>query len=68
MTKNKQRIHFALIGFKGAGKSTIGKQLAEKLQISFIDTDRLIEQRHPSLTCAEIYRTLGEAYFRLLER
>ncbi len=34
-----------LIGFMGAGKSTIGRLIAEKLQRNFIDTDELLHQR-----------------------
>ena len=33
-----------LIGYMGAGKTTIGKKLAQKLGIAFYDTDELIEQ------------------------
>ncbi len=34
-----------LIGFMGAGKTAIGKSLAQKLQIPFLDTDQLIEKK-----------------------
>lgn len=34
----------ALIGFMGAGKSTIGPMLAERLGMSFVETDALIEE------------------------
>lgn len=52
-----------LIGFMGAGKSTVGRRLAEKLGWQFIDTDASIEQRH-GRTVAEIFHTEGEAIFR----
>ncbi len=56
-----------LIGMMGAGKSTIGKLLAQKLGYNFIDTDTLIE------TCAgksipEIFANDGEETFRDLEQ
>lgn len=55
------------IGFQASGKTTLGHLLADQLQCRFIDTDRLIEQFHPSLPCCEIFKTFGAAYFRQLE-
>jgi shikimate kinase len=57
----------ALIGFQASGKTTLGKQLAECLQCAFVDTDQLIEQFHPSLSCREIFQQFGAAHFRDLE-
>ena len=55
-----------LTGFMGAGKSTVGKMLAEKLNYNFADTDTLIvEQKGQSI--AEIFAGSGEDYFRELE-
>lgn len=56
-----------LVGFQSCGKTTVGKLIAEKIDYPFIDTDRLIEQYHPSFTCGQIFRLYGEAYFRHLE-
>lgn len=56
-----------LCGFMGSGKSTIGKQLAEKLGARFVDTDTLIEQRE-GMTISEMFEKHGEAYFRQKER
>ena len=55
-----------LVGMMGTGKSTIGKEVAKKLKIDFIDTDQLIE-KEAKLTIAEIFKKDGEKYFRALE-
>jgi shikimate kinase len=55
-----------LTGFMGAGKSTVGALLAEKLGWRFMDTDALIEARIGS-TIAQIFAEKGEAAFRALE-
>jgi len=55
-----------LTGFMGAGKSTIGALLAERLGWRFMDTDALIEARTGS-TVAQIFAKQGENAFRLLE-
>lgn len=55
-----------LIGYMGAGKSTIGKALAQKRQIPFLDTDIWIEERQGK-KIAEIFADEGEEYFRKLE-
>jgi shikimate kinase len=56
-----------LVGFMGAGKSTIGARVAELLQWSFIDLDTRIEERVGE-TIRELFRREGEGYFRALER
>jgi XRE family aerobic/anaerobic benzoate catabolism transcriptional regulator len=57
--------HFvvALLGLRGAGKSTIGKQLAGKLQVPFFELDRLVEAE-AGMQLSEIFAIHGEAYFR----
>lgn len=55
------------IGLMGAGKTKIGKQLAVKLDIPFIDSDREIEAAAGS-DIAEIFECFGEAYFRAGEK
>jgi shikimate kinase / 3-dehydroquinate synthase len=57
--------HIALIGFMGAGKSTVGREVAERVGRPFVDLDREIEKRHGAI--ADIFEELGEAEFRLLE-
>jgi len=57
-----------LIGFKGCGKTTIGKLLAKKLKKGFIDTDSVIEKMYNgNLSCREIYKKHGNDFFRKLE-
>ena len=51
----------------GVGKSTIGKILAKKLKLKFIDIDRVIETREKS-TISDIFRKKGEIYFRKIEK
>jgi shikimate kinase len=56
----------ALIGFMGAGKTTVGRILARKLGYDFIDTDDIIVKR-AGAPIAAIFRSKGEAAFRRLE-
>lgn len=55
-----------LIGFMGAGKSTVGRLLAMQLGWQFIDTDTCVEERH-GCTVAEMFALNGEAAFRQRE-
>ena len=57
----------ALIGLRGAGKSTLGKMLAERLEMPFLELDRLIEQES-GLTLNLIFDFHGQAGFRRWER
>jgi len=57
----------ALLGLRGAGKSTIGARLAAGLGVPFVELDALIE-RAAGLSLAEIFELHGEAYYRRLER
>ncbi len=56
----------ALVGLPGSGKSTVGRQLARRLDLPFVDADQAIEQR---LGCAirEFFEREGEERFRDLE-
>ena len=56
----------ALLGVRGAGKSTIGPRLAARLGTDFLELDRLVEAE-AGLSLAEIFATHGEQYFRRLE-
>lgn len=55
-----------LIGFMGSGKSTVGKILAEKLEMKFLDTDLEIEKEQ-GRSVQDIFSEKGEEYFRKLE-
>jgi shikimate kinase / 3-dehydroquinate synthase len=55
-----------LVGFMGAGKTTVGHIIAERLGQPFVDSDVLIEQRL-GRDIRDIFTTEGEAYFRQLE-
>jgi len=59
-------MHIYLIGFMGAGKTTIGKKLAAKLNRTFIDLDEIIE-KESCLAIPVIFEKYGESYFRKLE-
>jgi shikimate kinase len=56
----------SLIGLPGSGKSTVGRQLARRLQLPYIDSDQVIEQR---LGCSirEYFEREGEEAFRDVE-
>ena len=56
-----------LVGFMGAGKTSVGRALAKRLDWRFTDIDELIEQRE-RLRVAEIFSRLGEPHFRNAER
>ena len=56
-----------LIGMMGAGKTSVGKRLAAKLALPFVDADAEIEAG-AQLTISEIFERFGEAYFRDGER
>ena len=56
-----------LIGYMGSGKSMVGKGLAQKLGLSFIDMDHYIEERN-FRTIPQIFAEDGESGFRKLEQ
>lgn len=59
-------MNIALVGMPGSGKSTVGRQLARRLQLPFIDADHWVEQQ---LGCSirEYFEREGEASFRDIE-
>src|SRR6476659_8888797 len=56
-----------LVGLKGTGKTSVGKRLAAKLGLPFVDADSEIEAG-AQLTISEIFERFGEPYFREGER
>lgn len=58
---------FFLVGYMGCGKSTLGRRLARRLGIPFVDTDTLVE-RHEGASVADVFHYEGEQRFRELER
>jgi shikimate kinase len=59
-------LRLSLVGLPGSGKSTVGRQLARRLELPFTDTDHVIEER---LGCSirEFFEREGEAPFRDVE-
>jgi XRE family transcriptional regulator, aerobic/anaerobic benzoate catabolism transcriptional regulator len=62
-----RRGRIALIGLRGAGKSTLGAMLAHRLEVPFIELDRLIEQES-GVGLSAIFDLYGQSGFRRLER
>ena len=56
-----------LVGYRGTGKTEIGRELARHLNVSFLDTDHLAEEQ-AGRTIVEIFKTDGEARFREIEQ
>jgi shikimate kinase len=62
-----KRRHLLFVGLPGAGKSTIGRLVAETLKAPLIDVDNLLV-RQMGMPIAQIFGKLGEAEFRRMER
>ena len=65
--QNNQKANIVLVGFAGAGKSTIGRKIAAKNGCTFIDLDRYFEERY-RFTVFDFFQRFGEELFRKLER
>ena len=59
-------IRVFLMGFMGAGKTTLGKALAKDLEVSFVDLDQYIERRYLK-SVSQIFAIRGEQGFREIE-
>jgi XRE family aerobic/anaerobic benzoate catabolism transcriptional regulator len=57
----------ALLGLRGAGKSTIGRRLSQRLSVPFIELDEMVE-RAAGLSLAGLFSLHGEAYYRRMAR
>ncbi|MBP3432122.1 MAG: shikimate kinase [Alistipes sp.] len=56
-----------LVGYAGSGKSSLGKRLARRLRLRFVDTDKFVELSEGA-SVADIFHFGGEEYFRRTER
>lgn len=59
-------LNIILIGFMGSGKTSVGEQLSQLLEMEFVDTDNLIVDKS-GISINEIFEIHGEDYFRKLE-
>lgn len=66
MLFQREAKHIILIGFMGAGKTTVGKALSQLTGKPLVDTDKLIEER-AGMSISRIFETRGEEAFRKLE-
>lgn len=66
LTRGSRRV-ISLLGLRGAGKSTIGHRLAERLKVPFVELDREVEQA-AGLPLSSLFELHGEAHYRRLER
>jgi XRE family aerobic/anaerobic benzoate catabolism transcriptional regulator len=64
---SEDRRRIALLGLRGGGKSTLGRLLAERLDVPFIELDREIERRSGA-TLSELFEMFGQETFRRAER
>src|SRR4030042_4082888 len=60
-------MNIVLIGYRGSGKTTVGRRLADRLKLRFVDTDDLIEERQGN-PVSDIVKSHGWGHFRKLER
>ena len=69
MVKQKIKIlkPVVLVGLMGAGKSTVGVRLAKRLNLSFVDTDNVV-QEEVGCTIKEMVKYVGEDFFKQKER
>jgi shikimate kinase len=59
-------MNLVLIGYRGSGKSAVGRRLADRLKMTFVDTDDLIEERQ-GIPITDIVKSRGWGHFRKLE-
>lgn len=61
------RLIVALLGLRGAGKTSVGRRLARRLKVPFLELDTVIAER-AGLALGEVFSLYGEEYYRRLER
>ena len=61
--EDRQRPTISLVGLRGAGKSTVGPALAERLKVPFVELDALIEEE-ANMSLAELFSLHGESYYK----
>ncbi|MFJ4174417.1 shikimate kinase [Microbacterium sp. NPDC089696] len=66
MTSEAERLTLVLVGPMAAGKTSVGRRVARKLGIPFIDTDKRVVAAHGPIPA--IFAEFGESHFRELER
>ncbi|HXR46897.1 MAG TPA: shikimate kinase [Candidatus Limnocylindrales bacterium] len=66
MNNVRHLVNLALIGFMGAGKTSVGRLVADQLHFDYLDTDEMIQSR-TGRTIADIFKKDGEPAFRKLE-
>tara|TARA_B100001250_G_C19404894_1_gene616373 strand:+ start:37 stop:549 length:513 start_codon:yes stop_codon:yes gene_type:complete len=62
----KSNKNIVLVGMMGSGKSSIGKKLAETIELDFVDIDNKIEEIE-NMLIIDIFKKKGEGYFRKIE-
>lgn len=62
----RETMNQVLIGMPGAGKTTLGREMAESMGREFLDIDEMIVE-HEGMSIPDIFATKGEAYFRKVE-
>jgi XRE family aerobic/anaerobic benzoate catabolism transcriptional regulator len=65
--KSGRRQRIALVGLRGAGKTSLGRMLAARLQVPFIELDKCIEQT-AGMPLAEVFALYGQSAYRRYER
>ncbi|WP_349664125.1 AAA family ATPase [Cellulophaga lytica] len=59
-------MQIVLVGYMGSGKSTVGRELAKRLKINFLDLDSYIEKKY-EMSISDLFSTKGEIFFRKAE-
>ncbi len=59
-------MEIVLLGYMGSGKSTIGKYISDKMNLTYLDLDSYIEEKE-KMSISQLFATKGEIYFRKQE-